>query len=333
MSVTASATLHSIPEVQAAIAAGESLFLAGSREALSQLPRGNWVGGTICYFMTEEGGQVSNDRIFVTRVPAFALGAKPASYGPRDLAKIYSDAPENGFTFVVLPAATDVLKTFAEQAPTFDGFLLRPVVGWVSGVPVDRIGKDLPAVFNGETGTVSEDSCAALHVALPANWMADLDIVNIFESGNGDLIRFEKAGFQVTDCSIDGKPANLADYIGANKTKTEFPLVGDYNGTSINVSILSVDPLAHVVDLYAPVFPGVDYRFAKPVADYAAAFAAATAAEDSDPAFACNCVLNYLYGKLEGKKTGHITGPITFGEIAHQLLNQTMVRLTLHDVG
>lgn len=40
-----------------------------------------------------------------------------------------------------------------------------------------------------------------------------------------------------------------------------------------------------------------------------------------------------LYGGLEGRKTGHITGPITFGEIAHQLLNQTMVRLYLRDVG
>jgi hypothetical protein len=40
-----------------------------------------------------------------------------------------------------------------------------------------------------------------------------------------------------------------------------------------------------------------------------------------------------LYGHLEGKRTGSITGPITFGEIAHQLLNQTMVRLYLRDIG
>ena len=31
--------------------------------------------------------------------------------------------------------------------------------------------------------------------------------------------------------------------------------------------------------------------------------------------------------KLEGKKTGAFTGPITFGEIAYQLLNQTLVYL------
>jgi len=86
MSATANPTLQSIPEVQAAIAAGESLFLAGSREALSQLPAGNWVGGTICYFMTDEGGVVSEDRIFVNKIPACALEAKAADYGAGNLA-------------------------------------------------------------------------------------------------------------------------------------------------------------------------------------------------------------------------------------------------------
>ena len=67
--------------------------------------------------------------------------------------------------------------------------------------------------------------------------------------------------------------------------------------------------------------------------DYADAFARAIPADDDSPAFSCNCILNYLYGKLEGKKTGHVTGPITFGEIAHVLLNQTMVQLHLRDLG
>jgi hypothetical protein len=325
-------SLRSIPEVQAEIAAGESFFLAGSRKALSQLPRGNWVGGTISYFMTEQGGQQSEDQIFVTRVPAFSLGAEAADYGPENLAQLYRDAPANGFTFVVMPVSTEVLKIFAEQAPTFDGFLIHPVVGWVSGVLVDRIGEDSPAVFNGRTGAVFADRCVALHVALPANKIADLDIVNIFESGDGDVIRFEEAGFHVTGCLVDGKPDNLADYIRRKGLRTEFPLVGDYNGTSINVSFQSVDTVTCAVDFYAPVFPGVDYRFAKPVEEYSAAFGNAVALEAHEPDFACNCILNYLYGKLEGKKTGRITGPMTFGEIAHQLLNQTMVRLYLRDV-
>jgi len=332
MSATECAAMQSITDVEALIASGQSLFLAGSRRALSSLPRGNWIGGTISYFMTEEGGRVSEDGIFVTPVPEFALSVKAADYGPAEVARIYEDAPEHGFTFLVVPASTQVHKDFAEQAPTCDGFLLRPVVGWIAGVRVERIGHDKPAVFNGQSGVVLEDRCAALRVALPANKIADIDIVNIFESGGGDVVRFEEAGFSAGRCLIGGKPANLADHIVCHSIRTEFPLVGDYNGTSINVSFQKVDPAARNVEFYAPVFPGVDYRFAKPVENYESAFAQA-AAGDGSPDFACNCVLNFLYGRLEGKKTGGITGPITFGEIAHQLLNQTLVKLYLRDVG
>src|ERR1035441_1848072 len=200
MLATVNSKLLSISEVKSAIAAGEALFLAGSREALGQLPQGNWVGGTIPYFMTEDGGLVSEDRIFVTKVPDFALEVKVADYGPDNLADLYSEAPTNGFTFLVLPASTEVHKTFAEQAPSYDGFLLRPVVGWVAGVRVDRIGKEAPAVFNGKTGKSFDARGAALHVTLPANKLVDLEIVNIFESGGGNLIRFEEAGFRVSKC-------------------------------------------------------------------------------------------------------------------------------------
>jgi len=333
MVTTANSKLQSIAEVRSAIVAGESLFLAGSREALSQLPQGNWVGGTIPYFMADEGGLLSEDRIFVTKVPGSALEVKTADYGPDNLSDLYREAPANGFTFLVLPASTDVHKTFAEQAPSYEGFLLRPVVGWVAGVRVDHIGKEAPAVFNGKTGKSFDVRAAALHVTLPANKVVDLEIVNIFQSGGGSQIRFEEAGFHVTKCLVDGKPANLAEFITSNGIPLEFPLVGDYNGSAINVSFQSVDATAGTVDLYAPVFPGVDYRFAKPVGDYADAFARAIPADDDSPAFSCNCILNYLYGKLEGKKTGHVTGPITFGEIAHVLLNQTMVQLHLRDLG
>jgi hypothetical protein len=333
MSKAVHAELSSIPEVQAAIAAGESLFLAGSREALSQLPRGNWVGGTICYFMTEEGCLLSEDRIFVTKVSDFAIKVRALDYGPEELAQLHRDAPVNGFTFLVLPAATEVHKTFAEQAPTFDGFLLHPVVGWVSGVRVNSIGIELPAVFNGQSGAVLEERCVALHVSLPIGRMADLEIVNIFESGGGDVIRFEEAGIHVGTCLINGKLVKLAEYIASKGISTEFPLVGDYNGSCINVSFQGVDAAKGTVDLYAPVFPGVDYHFAKPVADYSGAFAEAVTGNEHEPAFACNCILNYLYGDMEGKRAGHATGPITFGEIAHQLLNQTLVRLQILDVG
>ncbi|MGD0829791.1 MAG: hypothetical protein ABR907_02530 [Terracidiphilus sp.] len=332
MSQNKDARLHRIAEVQALIAAGKNLFLAGSREALSELPQGNWVGGTICYFMTDEGGQVSEDKIFVTEAPEFAREVRIAEYDRNHLAEVYKDAPDNGFSYLLLPSSPKLLKSYAEDVSSFDGFLMHTVVGWVAGVRVDRIGAEMPAVFNGKTGAVLEDKCVALHVSLPTNKMAELDIVNIFKGGAGEVIRFKEEGFQAVGCMIDGKPANLAEYIAANGINTEFPLVGDYNGSSINVSIQKVDAAAHTVDLYAPVFPGVEYRFAEPVEDYARAFAEVVGVDQAEPEFACNCILNFLYGKLEGKKTGSVTGPITFGEIAHQLLNQTLVRLYLRDV-
>jgi hypothetical protein len=78
--------------------------------------------------------------------------------------------------------------------------------------------------------------------------------------------------------------------------------------------------------LYAPVFTGKKYCFAEPIEDYAAVFAEKiSAVKDVNPFFSCNCILNYLYGGLEGKSTPPYTGPVTFGEIAYQLLNQTLV--------
>ncbi|MEL7565826.1 MAG: hypothetical protein AAGU27_13175 [Dehalobacterium sp.] len=67
-------------------------------------------------------------------------------------------------------------------------------------------------------------------------------------------------------------------------------------------------------------------RFARPVSDYAASFTEHFQGfEDVKPLFSCNCILNYLYGKLDGKATPPFAGAITFGEVAYQLLNQTLV--------
>ena len=92
----------------------------------------------------------------------------------------------------------------------------------------------------------------------------------------------------------------------------------------------SIDDQTHTVHLYAPVFEGVDYQFAATVNDHAAAFREALASVSNDGvALSCNCILNFLYGGLEGKSIGGIQGPVTFGEIAYQMLNQTMVVLRI----
>jgi len=324
--------LHSIAEVHDKIAAGASLLLAGSEEALSQLPRGNWIGGTIPYFMERNGGVCSESQVFVTEIPQEAVKAHAREYTLQDLPSICKDAPENGFSFIIIPAGCSVHSAYAEDAPSYEGMFSKPVVGWVSGVHISQVDKRRPKVFLGPVGKTLSESAVVMHVALPRCKFAQLDIINVFEPGAGDVITFPASGFSACRGSVNGKPANFAHYISDLRHDLRIPLTADYNGSFVNVSLQSVDAANGIVKFYAPVFSGVEYTLAKPIADYVAAFESTVRNHPVEPVFSCNCVLNYLHAGLEGRRTGKLTGPVTFGEIAHQLLNQTIVSLLIRDV-
>ncbi len=326
----------SVADFQAELAkAPEQLYaVSGDERLLARLPRGNWVGGTIPYLMTDEqGGLTTRDLLLVQQLPRDERAAPKISvYDAKTIARITEDAPANGYTFLMIPAFSDVHLAYGKDAPTFKDLFNHPIVGWVTGIHLNDLGKEKPKVFNGKTGEVFADKAIACHVSLPAGKTADVEIVNIFERSDGPDIRFETDGFAVTDCSIDGKKMNFARWLTETKVDTQLPLIADYNGALINASIQSVDQEAGKVALYAPVFKGRTYRLAKPVPDYVQAFRSATAGMSHDVPFACNCVLNFLYGKLEGARAG-LPGPFTFGEIAFQLLNQTMVYCDVVEAG
>jgi hypothetical protein len=325
--------LRSIAEVQDKIASGKPLLLAGSEVALAQLQPGNWIGGTIPYFMDVSGGACDESRVFVTEIPSYATGAQVLEYTVDSVPSICKDAPENGFSVLIMPAGSAIHGAYAREAPGYDGMYLKPLVGWISGVHLSQLGQGQAMVFNGTTGRGLADRAVAMHVSLPADKLAELDIVNVFKPGPGAAITFPVSGFTVGDCFVDGKPDNLARYIAETRSDPSLPLTADYSGSIVNVSVQSVDASSATVKLYSPVFEGVQYKFAGPVDDYVAAFNRIAALHgDVPPTFACNCILNYIYANLEGKHTGSITGPITFGEIAYQLLNQTLVQLRIHDV-
>ena len=322
--------LNTIAEVTKMIATGKPLLLAGSEAALAQLPKGNWIGGTTSYFIGSDGGTFSESSIYVDKIPDFVPGFKIADYSTQTLPAVFSDAPAKGFSVLILPAGSDVHIAYAEDASRYEGFVLKPVVGWVSGVPLPEIGRTAPKVFNGVTGESFASRAVAMHVTLPADKIADIEIVNVFKPGSGDKITFPKPGFTQEQCSVNGKPTNFAKYLASVDADIRLPLTASYNGSVVNVSIQSVDEASHVVRLYAPVFTGVEYTVAAPVTDYVAAFEAALPAKKTDAVFACNCILNYMYANLAGKTAGSVPSMITFGEIAHQLLNQTLVRLVIH---
>ena len=324
--------LCTLEEAQAKIASGGRLLLAGDENLLRQLPRGTWIGGTIPYFMAAQGGTHSTGHVFVTELPADATVDSIRFYGVDKLPSITADAADNGFTVIIIPAGSDAHQVYAKDAATYPGLFLTPIVGWIAGVAVEDIGKVKPLVFNGATGEVSDDSAVVLHASLPAESFAQVEMVNLFRQGDGSRITFPKASFEIGDCLVDGVADNFARWLTEQKVDTRLPLVADYCGAMINTSIQAVDPVAGTVACYAPVFPGIEYRVAAPIGDYATEFTRAVAKANLEPTFACNCILNYLYGDLEGRRTGDVTGPITFGEIAYQLLNQTMVYMSVQRV-
>jgi len=321
--------LITIDAAAALIREGRALAIAGPEVALDALPRGRWIGGTIPYFMARDGGVVDNQaRVFVTELPASGATSF-AHYAANELHNLVAKAPDNGYTLAIIPAASEAHKRFAADASSYEGAFLKPTVGWISGVHLSELGTRTPKVYDGATGTRHEDGVVAAHVTLPASQMASVEIVNIFEPETGDVLRFDTTTFEPAECTINGEKVNLAHYLAQRGLEHgRQPLVGDYAGANINVSFQSVNAAQGKVTLYAPVFPGVDYRVARPVVDYSGEFRRQLASFDKSGAvFSCNCILNFLYGELEGQAIGGMQGPTTFGEIGYQLLNQTTVVL------
>jgi hypothetical protein len=320
-------SLLSVAEAGALIEDGQVLMIAGSEGALSRLPRGRWIGGTTAYFMAADGGVVETEQVFCTAIDE-AAEVRIASYDADQLPGLVDPAFGAGFIGLLIPAFSDVHRAYAMNSMSYSGIFNQPVAGWITGVLLSDLGKTTPKVFNGGTGEVLADKAVALHVRLPADRTATLDIVNLFEQGDGDTIVFTKSGFEGTDCLVNGAACNFARYVTDKAIDTQLPIIANYAGAMINVSIQSVDREAGVVKFYAPVVDGVSYRFARPVADYVDTFTQ-KAGHGGRGEFSCNCILNFLYAGLEGKKTGDYWGPITFGEIAYILLNQTLVRLKI----
>jgi hypothetical protein len=323
--------LVTIQEANKLISRGTCLAIAGSSESLTQLQPGNWIGGSIPYFMTSAAGALCDrTRVYIDEVLLPVSRWKIQTYTAATLGKLATDAYTNGFSYIIIPANSKAHLEYALHAPEYPEIFLKPVIGWIAGVHLDDLQKAAPVVFDGRSAACLGEGAVVLHVELPARYQPMVHTVNLFRPGTGPAIQFAQAGFEASKANVDGKPVDFAAYLQKTAADASLPLVADYAGTNINVSIKAIDAAAGKVSFYAPVFPGVDYHLASPVADYVEMFAREVP-KNARPLLACNCILNYVFGKLEGKQTSPFVGPITFGEIAHQLVNQTLVYLACED--
>lgn len=325
--------LNTVEEVAGLIKAGKILLLAGDEELLKQLPKGTWIAGTIPYFMDVDGGIQTADKIFVNDITNSGIAFGTKMYSVAELPSIPRDCPDDGVSYLILPGMSEAHLKYALEAPSYDGMYLSPIIGWIAGINLSYLGKISPKVVDGRTGEISDNKAAVLSVTLKPTQMAEIDIINLFRQGGGDTLMFEEPGFSTRDVLVNGQKQNFAGYIKSKGIDIRYPLVADYNGVMVNISFQSVDEENQRVNFYAPIFKGVEYKIAENVGDYVTGFGALLPKnlKDGDVVFSCNCILNYLYAELEGKKTAGMNGPITFGEVAYQLLNQTLVYVRIID--
>ena len=315
--------LKTFEEVTQLINEGRILHIAGAGSLLSKLPQGNWIGGSTEHFMTGKGGVISGSLLFVTEFhnDTFLIH----DYGADTISRVMKDAYDNGFSIIVMPFDCEVHNEYARNAAEYDGMFIKNIVGWISGASPNNQDQ-IPVAINGQTGQVLTDRAAVLHLEVPKSKTVNVDIINIHEQDKqSPVIEFDRHGStKISTCRINGKEMLLADYLRQSRHDIRIPMVGDYYGHGVNVSFRAVDE--NEVHFFSPVFSGIKYRFAKATPDYAAAFQAQLKKlKNEHVVFSCNCILNFMFGELEGKKSGSFHGPITFGEVAYQLLNQTLV--------
>ena len=324
--------MKSVEEVRQLLAAGKALLLAGHEDLLHELPAGNWIGGTTPCFLSGGVGLTTRERLFVTELPDFVSAVDIRAYDEQTITQVYCDAPDNGFSFILIPYRCHTHLTFGMQAPAFDGFALRPLIGWISGNS-RRDSESPPLVFDGREPRALHEGALVMHVSLPADKAANIGMINPFEQGDGDRIRFPATGFSSREAYINGVKTNFADYLREKKLDLRLPLVADHAGVMLNTTFRRVPEPVDEVHFYNAVFDFLEYRHARPIVDYAAHFTHKLHdALGVQTLFACNCILNYTLSNMEGRRIDCPPGPTTFGEIAYQTLNQTLVFLRIIDL-
>lgn len=322
--------LYTTQEAERFILNRHKLVITGDESALDKLPKGNWIGGTIPYFMDIDHGKESRELVFIEDQSDLAIDFSINVYRSENQDQIAVNGFDNGYSIVIIPAGSKSLVDFSLHSLSYPNIFQNPIVGYISGMHLDELGSRKAKIFNGQTKEKFEEGIIALNIKLPENKVARIEIANIFNQDNqSDEITFPKDGFSHDRCFINGVEKNFADYLKEIKHDLRFPLIVNQNGALINKSFQSVDEQNKIVNFYSPIFKHETYRFAKKLENYGAGFENILPNEFKTN-FACNCILNYLYGDFSKHKF-NMTYATTFGEIGYQVLNQTLVYLTIDE--
>jgi hypothetical protein len=279
------------------------------------------------------GGEFSEDRIFVTELPKEARFAGIESFDEDSLPSLWSTAPTQGFTYLLLPHSGPLRLQYAEGALLWPGLINHPIVGLVTGFSLASAKSPDDAIFHGRFGLLPPDHALALFASLPPGRAAKVKQIPLWTPDDGDEIVFTQSNeVEITECLVNGEKRGFADYIlTQNLPRTVFcyepPLVSHYKGIYTCTIIDRVED--GVAYMAYPVFAKTPYRWGKRATDYWQT--CHEYASQANPAFCCTCVLNYTGFDLEGRQIEGFFGPAAMGEIAYGLSSYSTVYLEVVD--
>ena len=333
----------SVDEVNAMIEKGDKLLLAGDAPLLSQLSKGNWIGGSCSRFVEKEGAlTTTREKIFVHNVTKVAAGVKFKVYDAATISGIYDDAFDNGFSVLIMPFFSDVWKEYGVNCSNYSNFANSAVCGWVAVTPLysDYESNDESLVFSGESGMSYPNSGVVMHIELAADKYAEIHVFSPFKPDDDDVIVFEENGQQIEYATINGIRQSFRQYllhrridpsriVGVSERKC---LGGNYAGFIMNVAIGAemADDMDKYVSFGAPVYKDIPYRLAN--MDNMSYCEYENKRFDGNIVCSFTCITNSAHPDVFQKHLTHMNGPFTYGEVAYFLLNHATVYVTVGDL-
>lgn len=324
--------LYTKQEVIKFISEEKKMVLSASENMLDQLPKGDWIGGTSPYFMDIDGGKITKEKIFVDDLTGVAIDFKIETYDKDNIKNIALNSFKNGFTVLIIPLDSEVGNEFGINSLTYDKIFDNPIVGHVAGFDIAKAGEESPKVYNGQSNEKITNNGVAIHIELPENKVARVEILNLFSiDKSSPEIKFPKNSFTQSECSINGKKENIAEFFNKINHKEGTPIISDCNGAIINRDVREINLEKKEVTFYTPIYHDDVYYLSNKIDDFQKSFDENLKTENVNIPYSCVCVSYYFNANLENKKI-QTEGVFAFGEIAFQLLNQTLVFLEIDEV-
>ncbi|MCR5455804.1 MAG: hypothetical protein K6F33_12525, partial [Bacteroidales bacterium] len=259
--------LYKKQEVVELIKAGHVMLLSGSDKALTGLPKGKWIAGTTPYFM-DGVGKIDEENIFVDDFTTIAKDAKVEVLDTASIHEIATKGYGNGFIVMTIPIDTEIYFEFSNKSLEYEGIYNNPLVGFVACCNFNdygNFGSLKTFVGAGNYGQLFRNKAAALYVELPDNMTARAEIINLdtIDESTPKVV-FPKTSFVQSDCTIDGKPGNIAEYM-ENYVKPRMggkgytQMITSQNGALINRDPKVVDVQKGTTSFFSPAYAGDEY--------------------------------------------------------------------------